>query len=66
MTETGDTVNDPDPNQLPGNDPNLTDAQNMDDQERAKAGMEPIDRDNPEEPTPPKDGDADQDREGGE
>jgi hypothetical protein len=41
-----------------GADPNLTDAQNMDDQERAKTpGLEPIDRDNPEEPTPPKEPD---------
>jgi hypothetical protein len=37
-------------------DEGLTPAQQMDDQERAKSGdaLEPIDRDNPEEPTPPK------------
>jgi hypothetical protein len=39
-------------NEIPGNDPSLTQAQNMDDQERHKAGLEPIDRDNPEEPLP--------------
>lgn len=62
--QTGDTVNDPDPRQMPGTDPNLTPAQNMDDQERERAGMEPIDRDNPEQPTEPKTPEDDQ--EGGE
>jgi hypothetical protein len=48
-------INDPDPEQVEyEHDPNLTDAQNLDDQERAKAGLEPPDREGddtePEEP----------------
>jgi hypothetical protein len=51
-------VNDPDPEQIEPieheHDPNLSDAQNLDDQERAKAGLEPPERDGddtePEEP----------------
>lgn len=57
MTEE---VNDPDMDQVEQqevepieheHDPNLTDAQNLDDQERAKAGLEPPDREG-DEPDP--------------
>jgi hypothetical protein len=57
MTETPDQPTDEGTEQ----EAELTDAQRMDDQERARnEGLEPIDRDNPEEPTPPKEpGDED-------
>lgn len=53
-----DTLNEPDAQQMPDYDPNLTDAQRMDDQERVKAGLMPPDRDNPDDPNqdPPAEG----------